>query len=76
MPHVAGGERCVLRDRYTGNHGVTGFLHPSFFAAVYTANAIVSDNGFVEVVRVDAASQVAQPTGPNNTGGSRNERNR
>lgn len=46
---------------------------PSYFAVVYAANAIVSDTGFVEVVRVDEAGQVAQPTnrqgqasGPNN----------
>jgi hypothetical protein len=50
---------------------------PSFFAAIYTANAIVSDTGYVDVVKVDEASQVALPTGQNNAGGSsRNERNR
>ena len=51
---------------------------PSFFAVVYAANAIVSDNGYVEVVRIDEASQVAQPTGrpSGSSGSSPNERNR
>jgi hypothetical protein len=40
-------------------------LDPSYFAVVYAANAIVSDNDYVEVVRIDDASQVAQPTGRN-----------
>lgn len=44
---------------------------PSYFASVYTANAIVSDTGFVEVVRVDEAGQVAQPV--NNSPEQRDE---
>jgi hypothetical protein len=40
---------------------------PSFYAAAYTANTIVSDTGYVEVVGVDETGQVAQPVrgGPN-----------
>jgi hypothetical protein len=52
---------------------------PSYFAAVYTANTIVSDSGYVDVVRVDETGQVAQPVpdNPNGSAGSRgNEPNR
>lgn len=45
---------------------------PSFFAAAYTANAIVSGEGYVEVVRVEEAGQVAQPVG--NSPGTRGQR--
>jgi hypothetical protein len=49
---------------------------PSFFAVVYAANAIVSENGYVEVVRIDEAGQVAQPRRNGARGATRNEPNR
>lgn len=51
---------------------------PSYFVVVYAANAIVSESGYVEVVRVDDASQVAQPTRPEagTRGPSKNESSR
>lgn len=43
---------------------------PSFFTTVYAANAIVSESGLVEVVRIDDVGQVAQPvTGAEGAGG-------